>query len=146
MQRAARILFLVAGVCVAAFLGSAGCGVGSPPTDRILFVGIDSADWNVIDPLIEQGKLPNLSALVKSGVSCDLHSLEPKQKSPTIWATIATGKLPDKHGINPTRHRVHVALALDVPDIDALSPVDGRRVDRAKTECGAEAGGALRAA
>jgi predicted AlkP superfamily phosphohydrolase/phosphomutase len=87
------------GVCVAALLGSGGCGAGSPPAERVLFVGIDSADWNVIDPLMEQGRLPNLSALVESGVSCDLHSLEPKQKSPTIWATIATGKLPEKHGI-----------------------------------------------
>jgi predicted AlkP superfamily phosphohydrolase/phosphomutase len=52
-----------------------------------------------VTPLLEEGKLPNLAALIESGVSCDLHSLEPKQKSPTIWATIATGKLPDKHGI-----------------------------------------------
>ena len=62
-------------------------------------VGIDSADWDVIEPLMAEGKMPNLSALVESGVSCDLHSLEPKQKSPTIWTTIATGKLPEKHGI-----------------------------------------------
>ncbi len=77
-----------------------GCGgdeVG--PADRILLVGIDSADWDVVEPLMAEGRLPNLRALVESGVSCDLHSLEPKQKSPTIWTTIATGKLPEKHGI-----------------------------------------------
>lgn len=76
-----------------------GCGGGGSPGGRILFVGIDSADWSVVQPLLDEGKLPNLSALVESGVSCELHSLEPKQKSPTIWATIATGKLPEKHGI-----------------------------------------------
>ena len=79
---------------------AAGCGEGGPEAGgRILVVGIDSADWDIIGPLMEEGKLPNLAALVESGVSCDLHSLEPKQKSPTIWATIATGKLPEKHGI-----------------------------------------------
>ncbi|MCK4408540.1 MAG: alkaline phosphatase family protein, partial [Candidatus Eisenbacteria sp.] len=78
----------------------AGCGERGPGAGgRILMVGIDSADWDVIGPLMDEGKLPNLAALVESGVSCDLHSLEPKQKSPTIWATIATGKLPEKHGI-----------------------------------------------
>jgi predicted AlkP superfamily phosphohydrolase/phosphomutase len=78
-----------------------GCarGGGTGIDGRILFVGIDSADWSVIEPLLAEGRLPNLSRLIDSGVSCDLHSLEPKQKSPTIWATIATGKLPDKHGI-----------------------------------------------
>ena len=82
------------------FVVAAGCGgAGAAPVDRILMVGIDSADWNVIEPLMERGRLPNLERLIESGVSCDLHSLEPKQKSPTIWTTIATGKLPEKHGI-----------------------------------------------
>ena len=82
-------LALIAGVVV-------GCGQrGSVTGGRILMVGIDSADWDVIGPLMEEGKLPNPTALVEAGVSCDLHSLEPKQKSPTIWATIATGKLPE---------------------------------------------------
>ena len=48
--------------------------------------------------------MPNLARLVESGVSCELRSLEPKQKSPTIWATIATGKLPEKHGITDYIH------------------------------------------
>ncbi len=100
MRRTSRILLAVLCICCAGAFGSAGCGGGGTlPSERILFVGIDSADWDVIDPLLGEGKLPNLKALVESGVSCDLHSLEPKQKSPTIWATIATGKLPEKHGI-----------------------------------------------
>ena len=100
MRRTDRILLAALCICCAGVFGSAGCGDGgSPSSERVLFVGIDSADWDVIDPLMEEGKLPNLKALVESGVSCDLHSLEPKQKSPTIWATIATGKLPEKHGI-----------------------------------------------
>lgn len=100
MRRTNRILLAVLCICCAGAFGSAGCGdEGALPSERVLFVGIDSADWDVVDPLMAEGKLPNLRTLVESGVSCDLHSLEPKQKSPTIWATIATGKLPEKHGI-----------------------------------------------
>ena len=36
---------------------------------------------------------------MEAGVSCKLRSLEPKQKSPVIWTSIGTGKLPAKHGI-----------------------------------------------
>ena len=96
-----RVRLLAAVLVASLVIGvAAGCGQrGSEAGGRILLVGIDSADWDIIGPLAEEGKLPNLTALVESGVSCDLHSLEPKQKSPTIWATIATGKLPEKHGI-----------------------------------------------
>jgi len=98
-RRHVRLLAVVVAAAIVAG-AVAGCSESGPDAGgRILVVGIDSADWDVIGPLMEEGKLPNLTALVGSGVSCDLHSLEPKQKSPTIWATIATGKLPEKHGI-----------------------------------------------
>lgn len=77
-----------------------GCSRSDLPVQRrLLFVGIDSADWSVANPLIAAGRLPNLARLMESGISCDLRSLEPKEKSPVIWTTIATGKLKDKHGI-----------------------------------------------
>lgn len=89
---------LVAAAALAAAFG--GCGGSDAGPGRILLVGIDSADWSVIDPLLSEGRMPNLASLMESGVSCELHSLVPKQKSPTIWTTIATGKAPDKHGIH----------------------------------------------
>jgi len=92
-----RLIVLVA--LAAALLGS-GCGSGNGTVNRrFLLIGLDGAEWSVIEPLIEQGRMPNIAALMESGVSCKLRSLEPKQKSPVIWTTIATGKLPEKHGI-----------------------------------------------
>ncbi len=86
-------------VLLAAVIGGCG-GARSSPDRRLLVVGIDSADWKVIDPLLEQGRLPNLERLMSRGVSCGLKSLDPPQKSPVIWTSIATGKKPAKHGIN----------------------------------------------
>lgn len=93
---------IVAAVAAAAFLASGlvGCGDRGRIDRRLLVVGIDGAEWGVMTPLLDQGKLPNLSRLIDSGVACGLRSLEPKQKSPVIWTTIATGKYPDKHGIS----------------------------------------------
>ncbi len=98
--------FRIVGACAAVFtivvLLSAlpGCGADDGIVDRrLLLIGLDGAEWSVVGPLVEQGRLPNIAALMESGVSCRLRSLEPKQKSPVIWTTMSTGKLPHKHGI-----------------------------------------------
>jgi len=66
---------------------------------RVLFVGIDGADWDVIDPLLRAGQLPQLARLRREGVWARLRSSVPTL-SPLLWTTVATGKSPDRHGIN----------------------------------------------
>lgn len=65
---------------------------------KLLVIGIDGATWDVIDPLIEQNKLPNIKKLLEQGVKAPLKSMHPLS-TPIIWTTIATGKKPVKHGI-----------------------------------------------
>lgn len=65
---------------------------------RLLIVGWDAADWQVIDPLIKHGRMPVLASLIARGIRSDLSTLEPKL-SPLLWTTIATGRTPDRHGI-----------------------------------------------
>ena len=64
----------------------------------VLLIGLDSADWDLINPMIESGALPNLSALRKRGASATLRSMSPTL-SPILWTTIATGRNPEDHGI-----------------------------------------------
>jgi len=66
---------------------------------RVLLVGIDAADWSVIDPLIATGRLPNLKRLKREGAWARLRSTTP-MLSPLLWTSVATGKTPDRHGIN----------------------------------------------
>jgi predicted AlkP superfamily phosphohydrolase/phosphomutase len=96
--RGAAVIVAAALVAFAILLAH-GCAREARVDRRLLIVGIDGADWSLIEPLMAEGKLPNLSKLVESGVSCNLKSLEPRQKSPAVWTSIATGKLPEKHGI-----------------------------------------------
>jgi len=65
---------------------------------KVLVIGLDGADWAVIDPLIEQGRLPHLRGLVDRGVRAKLLSISP-MLSPVIWTSIATGVEPSRHGI-----------------------------------------------
>ncbi|PYS96748.1 MAG: hypothetical protein DMF50_03120, partial [Acidobacteria bacterium] len=65
---------------------------------RVLLIGLDGADWNILDPLIQAGRLPNLGRLAHEGVRARLRTITP-MLSPVIWTSIATGVQPSRHGI-----------------------------------------------
>ena len=66
---------------------------------RVLLVGWDAADWKVIHPLMDAGKMPTVARLVERGAMANLATLQPVL-SPMLWTSIATGKRPFKHGIH----------------------------------------------
>lgn len=66
---------------------------------RVLLIGWDAADWKVIHPLVDAGKMPHLASILERGVCGNLATLQPVL-SPMLWTSIATGKRPYKHGIH----------------------------------------------
>lgn len=72
--------------------------MSEPLTSRVLLIGWDAADWEIAEPLIASGHMPNLQRMVQHGAAGPLHSLQP-MLSPLLWTSIATGKRPPKHGI-----------------------------------------------
>ena len=68
------------------------------PLAKVVFVGIDGATWDVIDPMIERGELPNFAKLAERGRRSSLISFPPLS-SPIVWTTMATGTFPRSHGI-----------------------------------------------
>jgi predicted AlkP superfamily phosphohydrolase/phosphomutase/tetratricopeptide (TPR) repeat protein len=66
---------------------------------KVLLVGWDAADWKVITPLMDAGKMPHLEKLVSQGMMGNLSTLYPVL-SPMLWTSIATGKRAHKHGIH----------------------------------------------
>ena len=61
-------------------------------------IGWDGASWDLLLPLLEQGRLPNLKRLMQDGTAASLHTITPTL-SPVVWTTIATGMPPSRHGI-----------------------------------------------
>ncbi len=66
-------------------------------TDTIV-LGLDGATWNVLDPLIDAGELPNIAECVRSGYSGTLESTYPPITGPA-WLSMATGQNPGKTGV-----------------------------------------------
>ncbi|HEV8337356.1 MAG TPA: alkaline phosphatase family protein [Candidatus Polarisedimenticolia bacterium] len=87
---------------------SAGCSgrggtssPGLPPLSerfKVIVFGVDGADWRVIRPLMDAGRMPHFRKMVDGGASGVLLSMEPTL-SPALWTTIATGLPPASHGI-----------------------------------------------
>lgn len=65
---------------------------------RVYLIGFDGASWNLMERPLREGKLPNFKKLIQTGTSGPLKSFVPT-KSPILWTTIATGKVPKKHGV-----------------------------------------------
>lgn len=65
---------------------------------KVCVIGLDGATFDVIKPLVAQGKLPNLARLMQEGLSQALPSVIPPITT-SAWTSFMTGKNPGKHGI-----------------------------------------------
>ena len=101
----------VAALALLLAVWTAGCG-GGPEVDGAgpvwLVIGVDGADWGVVNALWERGELPHLKALAERGVAGVLRTSY--GASPVIWTTVATGVVPEVHGIT--------GFAIPTPDGD----------------------------
>jgi predicted AlkP superfamily phosphohydrolase/phosphomutase len=88
-----RRLATLALLCV----GSLACA-RARSTSRVLLVGVDGADPDILGRLIGEGRLPSFTRLKTTGASGRLRSREPLL-SPILWTTIATGRKAQDHGI-----------------------------------------------
>lgn len=66
--------------------------------DRLLIIGLDGATFDVLNPMIDAGRMPNFKRFIDNGVSGVLDSTKPPI-TPAAWTTFMTGKGPGRHGI-----------------------------------------------
>ncbi|MFH1312158.1 MAG: alkaline phosphatase family protein [Candidatus Eisenbacteria bacterium] len=75
------------------------CSSEVEPPAKVIVVGIDAVDIEVMKHLLDDGSLPNFSRLMTQGATGRMETFMPLTKSPILWTSIATSKLPDEHGI-----------------------------------------------
>jgi len=91
--------------------------VAAPTADRrkVIALGLDGADYDLVCELLAQGKLPTLAGLAARGCFGPLRSTIPAM-TPTAWSSFLTGLNPGNHGIfnfssNPNRSQAQVESA-----------------------------------
>lgn len=81
---------------------------------RVLFIGLDGADWHYLDALMAGGVMPNLAQLVHAGQRAPLLTQQPPL-SPLVWTTMMTG-------VSPLEHRI-LDFTRYNPSSRALEPI-----------------------
>jgi predicted AlkP superfamily phosphohydrolase/phosphomutase/Tfp pilus assembly protein PilF len=77
----------------------------------VIFIGLDGADWALLDQYAGRGVMPVLRGLIAEGATGTLQTIHPAL-SPLIWNTMLTG-------VSPLEHRVL--------DFLRVNPVSGQR-------------------
>src|SRR6185437_10819786 len=65
---------------------------------KAFVLGLDGGTWDLLDPLIGEGLLPNFAQLRKDGASAFTSTTWPAHTGPG-WATFANACMPGQHGI-----------------------------------------------
>ena len=93
-----------------------------PNRTRLIIFGIDGATWDLMDPWLEAGLLPNLAQVVRTGCRAPLRSIIPPITG-CAWPTIMTGTNPGKHGMFGLSTYGTDYRARPVSNLDRQAPV-----------------------
>lgn len=91
-------------------LNTSAVQVKERPDHKIMLIGFDGCTWDVLNPLLEAGRLPNFQRMVEQGTTATLmsemavnqpfaDSASKGMRTPVIWETICSGHHPKQHGI-----------------------------------------------
>jgi len=95
------LVLLLLGVAVAVLFPPPPAGAAAR---KVLVLGFDGMDPNLLGQLIAAGQMPNFAALAQRGDLSPLQTITPPQ-SPVAWASVITGMDPGGTGIFDFIHR-----------------------------------------
>ena len=73
-------------------------GAARASSAPVIWIGLDGLDWELLDRLVAENRMPNWKRLTAGGYSAKLTSVMPIL-SPIVWTTLATGVGPDVHRV-----------------------------------------------
>jgi Flp pilus assembly protein TadD len=97
-RSAARFLACIVAAAVLVACRAEAPGHKRGPRRPVIFLGLDAADWSLLDRYIASGVMPTLARLAAEGTGGRLKTLSPPL-SPLVWTTMMTGTSPLEHRI-----------------------------------------------
>ena len=68
------------------------------PKPRVVVIGVNGMEMDVLRPLILQGKMPNLASVIKRGAYGKLRTVS-APNCPRVYSTLFTSTTPEEHGV-----------------------------------------------
>ncbi len=65
---------------------------------RVIMLGVNGAEWDIIKPLLVRGEMPNLAWVISRGVSGKLRTVS-APNCPKIYSIFETSRTPEENGI-----------------------------------------------
>ncbi len=94
-RRLLAVFALVSTMAVSVF----GQGQSSAkPKPKVVVIGVNGMEWDVLRPLLVQGRLPNLAKVIKNGTYGKLRTVS-APNCPRVYSTIFTSTKPEEHGV-----------------------------------------------
>jgi predicted AlkP superfamily phosphohydrolase/phosphomutase len=79
-------------------MSMAGCDFEKEKMKKVIVIGLDGFEPKIVEPMLNNGELPNLEQLRKQGGFSCIKTTYPAQ-TPVAWSTFATSMNPGGHGI-----------------------------------------------
>lgn len=65
---------------------------------RVVLIGVNGMEWDILRPLLLQNKLPNLASVIQKGVYGKLQTVS-APNCPRVYCTMFTSTKPEEHGV-----------------------------------------------
>lgn len=100
---------------------------------RVALFSLDGADWELLSELSDDGRIPNIRALIQGGTTATVQTIQPTV-SPLLATTVATGLPPDRHGVVSFFDRVDqtrpvTSQSRRAPALWEIAPAFGRSTE-----------------
>jgi predicted AlkP superfamily phosphohydrolase/phosphomutase len=106
-----KLIFFLLTVCIGLLLFSCGRSHTVQTDQKLIVLGIDGMDPDLLQKYMDEGRMPNFAALARQGSFRRLTTSVPPQ-SPVAWSNLITGMNAGGHGIFDFIHRDPKTLEL----------------------------------
>ena len=93
-----RVVFLAA-ILMIALPGFGQVNSSAKPKPKVIVVGVNGMEWDIVRPLLLRGVMPNLAGVIKNGVHGKLRTVG-APNCPRVYSTIFTSTNPEEHGVS----------------------------------------------